>query len=373
MRAIDAFGDVEETARRSQQRIVATRAMSTAKFYVLAFACLFAVVPGMNTQAATDVAQRQLLDAIEARDPVAARAALDAGAEPNRAGAFNRTPLHAAAAETAELVELLIERGAQLNPLDDDGRAPLHLANADTAKVLLSHRADFLILDKNGNSVLHTAAEASAELCALFIDAGMPVDARNNAGLSPLHFAAVAGNHEVVQYLRSRGADMNALRLAQDGETTERSLARTPRFVWLLVSPIGFLVFFYLLFQLDAYLRDWTSLANRFTAAGTPAGIDAHQDGAVGRIGTIHLRKMLRAAATEEGLYIAMPAWVVAGHPPLTIPWSQLRIESCKRGLAGLRLRLRVVDLAVPIYLNDGIADQVLTRFDPILNCKGES
>jgi hypothetical protein len=164
---------------------------------------------------------------------------------------------------------------------------------------------------------------------------------------------------------------MNALRFAPGGEaTTTPAIARVPRFAWLLASPVGFLVFFYLLFHLDAYLRNWTPLANRFAATATPAGVDAHQDGAVGRIGTIHLRKMLRAAATDEGLYIAMPSWVVAKHPPLTIPWSQLRLESCTRGIAGLRLRLRVVDPAVPIYLNDGVAAQVLTRFDPILNCK---
>lgn len=387
---------------------------------VCTLVCAFAVVPAMNANAADT--QQQLLDAIDHRDPAAARAALDAGADPNRAGDFARTPLHEAAAGSAEIVELLIARGAKLNPLDGDGRTPLHLAHADAARALLAHKADFLILDKNGNSALHTAAEESALVCGMLIDAGLPVDARNTAGLTPLHFAALQGNLGAAQYLLSRGADVDArtlapysykwtyiawdvkgmeqavpanstpLSLALSGhERTRWSSGRynslvellrsqgaqqrpsSPKLWWLAASPVGFVVLFYLLFHLDAYLRDWTPLAARFAAAGTPASVDAHQDGAVGRIGTIRTRKMLRAAATDEGLYIAMPGWVVAGHPPLQIPWSQLRLESCTRGIAGLRLRLRAVDPAVPIYLNDGVAEQVLTRFDPILNCKGES
>lgn len=386
------------------------------------FACVLAVVPATMTRAANDDVQRQLLDAIDHRDPAAARRALDAGADPNKPGDFARTPLHEAAAESVEIVELLIARGAQLNPLDGDGRTPLHLAHSDAARALLAHKADFLILDKNGNSALHTAAEESALVCGMLIDAGMPVDARNNAGLTPLHFAALQGNLGAAQYLLSRGADIDARTLApysykwtyiawdvkgmeeavplgstplaiavRGHERTKWSSGRYNSLVeflrsqgaqperqaaqlwWMAASPVGFLVFFYLLFHLDAYLRNWTPLADRFAAAGTPASIDTHQDGAVGRVGTILTRKMLRAAATDEGLYIAMPAWVVAGHPPLHIPWSQLRLESCSRGIAGLRLRLRVTDPAVPIFLNDGVAAQVLTRFDPTLNCKGES
>jgi Ankyrin repeats (3 copies)/Ankyrin repeats (many copies) len=398
--------------------------MPTAKFSRLlcALTCVLAIAPTTMTRAANDDVQQQLLDAIDQRDPAAARRALDTGADPNKAGDFARTPLHEAAAESVEIVALLIERGAQLNPLDGDGRTPLHLAHSDSARVLLEHKADFLVLDKNGNSALHTAAEESALVCGMLIDAGLPVDARNNAGLTPLHFAALQGNLGAAQYLVSRNAALDARTLApysykwtyiawdvkgmeesvplgstplsialRGHERTKLSSGRysslveflraqgaqperqSPRLWWLAASPVGFLVFFYLLFHVDAFLRNWTPLASRFAATDTPTSIDSHQDGAIGRVGTILTRKMLRAAATDEGLYIAMPAWVVAAHPPLHIPWSQLRLESCSRGLAGLRIRLRVVDPAVPIYLNDGVAAQVLARFDPILNCKGES
>lgn len=187
--------------------------------------------------------QQHLLAAIDANDATAARAALDAGADPNEAGEFDRTPLHAAARRSADIIELLIERGARLNSVDGDGRTALHLANADAARVLLAHDADVLALDKNGNSALHTAAEESALVCALLVDAGVPVDVRNNAGLSPLHFAVLKGNHDVVQYLRSRGADMNATMLVPL-EATEEADKRPSPLVWLLASLGALLVLF---------------------------------------------------------------------------------------------------------------------------------
>ncbi|HKQ81588.1 MAG TPA: hypothetical protein VJS42_05300 [Steroidobacteraceae bacterium] len=76
---------------------------------------------------------------------------------------------------------------------------------------------------------------------------------------------------------------------------------------------------------------------------------------------------------TDDGVYIAMPAWVIIAHPPLHIPWHALRVESCSRGMTGTRVQLRVTDPSVSIFLNGGIADQVLQRLDPTINCEGES
>ena len=352
----------------------------------------------------------------------AARAALDAGADPNLAGDFARTPLHEAARQSAEIVALLIERGARLNPIDGDGRTPLHLAYSDAARVLLEHKADFLVLDKNGNTALHTAAEESAITCRLLVEAGLPVDARNNAGLTPLHFASLQAQQGAAEYLLDHGADLNAKTLAPyrykwsyvawDVQGMEESVptgstplsialhghqqtkwssgrfrsyveflrsrgAQTPqpppRMAFMLASPIVFVAFFWLLFQADARLRHWTPLAQQFAATTTPAAIQSHQDGSVGRIGTVQLRKMLRVAVSDAGLYIAMPAWVVAAHPPLQIPWSALRIENCSRGVTGTRVQLRVSEPSVPIFLNSGVADQVVQRLDSTLHCKGDS
>jgi hypothetical protein len=387
----------------------------------LALICIFigVVASFMSTApAAADDLQTSLLKAITDRDVAAARAALDKGADPNAAGEFGRTPLHEAAKESAEIVELLLVSGAKPNALDGDGRTPLHLAYSDSAALLLRHKADFLILDKKGNSALHTAAEADAQMCRLLVEAGIPVDARNNSGLTPLHFAALQANKNAADYLLSKGADINAQTLApysykwtyiawdvqgmedsvparssaltiarnkhrRSKWTTgryddfakfllsrgamERRLGAAPR--WLMVaSPLAFVGFFWGLFHLDARMRGWDELAVHFPARVTPsANLRMDQDGSVGRIGTIQLKKMLRAAATPDGLYLAMPRWVVAAHPPLLIPWSRLQLESCTIGPAGGKwLQLKVAaPVAGRITLRGGIAASVLEHVPP--------
>jgi hypothetical protein len=388
----------------------------------LALLSIVIATPVNVSSAAPSSAQARLLKAINNRDVEGAKAALDAGADPNLAGEFLRTPLHEAASESSAILALLLARGAQPNVIDSDGRTPLHRASSDSARLLLDYKADFLILDKSGNTALHTAAEENGATCQLLVEAGLPVDARNNAGLTPLHFASLQAQQGAAEYLLSRGADINAktlgpysykwsyiawdvkgmeeavptgstpLSIAIAGhERTKWSSGRysgfvtylrtkgaaeakkAPWFAFILMSPIGFAAFFWLIFQADAYLRDWTPLAQRFSASGTPAQVESHQDGSVGRVGTIQLRKMLRVAVTGDGLYVAMPAWVLAAHPPLHIPWSALRIEACSSGITGTRVQLRVSDPSVPIFLAGGVADHVVNRIDPSLNCKGAS
>jgi len=362
--------------------------------------------------------QKQLLDAIAARDPAAVRAALEAGADPNATGEFGRTPLHLAVRESDEATVLLLASGANPNVADGDGRTPLHLANSDTAALLLKHKANFLALDRQGTSALHTAAESDAAMCRLLIEAGLPVDARNNSGLSPLHFAALEGNRNTAEFLLSKGADVNARTLAPfqykwtyiawdvkgmeypvPAGSTPLSIARekhrsskwtTPRYEVLaellvskgaterrapaflrgftFLSPLVFVGFFWALFHLDAKLRGWDDLAVRYRAMGpAPVALTTGQDGAVGRVGLIQMRRMLRAAATTEGLYLAMPSWVLAGHPPLMIPWSRLRVTSCGKGIGGQsRVMLEASTSASSrglIALRGGVADAVLERF----------
>ena len=398
--------------------------MPAAKYLASWCAAVLGLAAWLPANVSADpIAQARLLQAIAARDLQAATAALDAGADPNLAADFGRTPLHEAARESAEIVAALIERGAQVDPVDGAGRTPLHLAYSDAARVLLDRKADFLRLDNEGNTALHTAAEQSAETCRILRETGLPIDVRNRAGLTPLHFASLAAGQAAARYLLAQGADLNAktlgpyrykwigiawdvegmeqdvpigstpLSIALDGhERTKWSSGRfrgyvdflrtqgaaepksTPsRLVFMLASPLGFIVFFWLLFRVDAYLRDWTPLAERFAAATTPVQVATGQNGSVGRIGAIQLRKMMRVAVTDEGLYLAMPAWVVAAHPPLLIPWAELQVAACSRGLTGTHLKLRVQNPSVPIFLTDGVADQVLSRVDPTINCKGDA
>jgi hypothetical protein len=193
------------------------------------------------------------------------------------------------------------------------------------------------------------------------------MEQRIPAGATPISIALAA--HERTKWSSGRYASFASM-LRSRGALESK---RPPFALFAIASPIFFIGFFWMLFHADAYLRKWTPLADRFAAVTTPAAVESHQNGSVGRVGTIQLRKMLRAAATSEGLYLAMPSWVLAAHPPLHIPWSHLRVETCSRGMTGTRVELRVAEPNVPIFLVDGIAEDVLTRMNSSHNCKGAS
>lgn len=157
--------------------------------------------------------QDLFVKAIEANDLAAAKSAVERGAEVNRPGPFHRTALHRATYHAPDaIVEWLLAQGADPNAQDDDGRTPLHLASAgSTATLLLRAKADPHLVDHNGNSPLHTAAELQQPgMAQVLVEAGIPVDVRNQAGLTPLHFAALQANRRVAEYLLDHGADINA-------------------------------------------------------------------------------------------------------------------------------------------------------------------
>ncbi len=336
-----------------------------------------------------------------------------------------RTLLHIAAENaSAGMITMLLAHGLDVNVTDSLGRTALHRAHSLTAPALIDAHANWVALDSLGNTPLHYAAEQSAASCAILVDKGLPVDARNNAGLSPLHFATLSGEKSAVEYLLDHGANINAKTLAAydylpwwldaDANKPRRIAAgRTPldvarlmhaenkwssgrhraivellearggtanarvqafapkRLIYIAISIASLFVMLWGLLLLDARVTGWHALAGRFVAQSTPANINAHQDGGVGRLGLVHLKSLLRAAATDDGLYIAFPGWLSAGHPPLIIPWSELTIASDKSllGIEVLELRAARDGAAGPpgelIVLRGGIVPEVRNRLRP--------
>ncbi|NTX35556.1 MULTISPECIES: hypothetical protein [unclassified Myxococcus] len=67
----------------------------------------------------------------------------------------------------------------------------------------------------------------------------------------------------------------------------------------------------------------WFWLARRFrTDEPMPRGAIS---GVTGRMGWVHYRNSLTVGADEDGLYISMIPVVMPFHPPLFIPWSEVR------------------------------------------------
>ena len=109
----------------------------------------------------------------------------------------------------------LLQHHAQIEATDDFGRTPLLVAQADAAEKLLAAQANWIALDKQGNTALHYAAENGPRHLELLFRAGFNVvDARNNSGLTPLHFATLAGNTESARWLLDHGANPNAVTAA---------------------------------------------------------------------------------------------------------------------------------------------------------------
>jgi ankyrin repeat protein len=124
------------------------------------------------------------------------------------------TPLHLAARDgRVDMVQLLIERGADMNARNDRGATPLHYAanSRPVAIFLLESKADPNARDNTGRTPLHWAARVGdMPVITLLTARGAQPNARDARGRTPLHDAALAGMTEAAQELLRRGADVAA-------------------------------------------------------------------------------------------------------------------------------------------------------------------
>ena len=138
------------------------------------------------------------------------------------------------------VVSILISRGADVNFKGKDGRTPLIWAagnSLESSKMLLENGADINAKGNDGmNAFIQStfgilSKKVSTDVMDLLLENGADVNSalisKNAAGWTALHFAAINGDIELVEYLILKGANVN--HTSNEGSTA-LSLARQEKY-----------------------------------------------------------------------------------------------------------------------------------------------
>ena len=219
----------------------------------------FKAVRGATTTSGPPTASTNLVSASflllsAGADPAAATTKPIPSLHRDQASPSGTTPLHLAALHgNEELVKALLAAKAPAAVPDQEGDTPLHVAarfwsTNCTARLLGAHvpfnltnsagrtplrvavdsrvSANVLLLLEvgarpelglRGDTLMHLAAENDDIATLAVLQAhGLPIEGRDHTGATPFHRAAVARQREALEWLRSRGADVNATDLRRD-------------------------------------------------------------------------------------------------------------------------------------------------------------
>ncbi|KAI2734442.1 hypothetical protein DTO013E5_9989 [Penicillium roqueforti] len=174
---------------------------------------------GANLELADNRGQTPLLNAVETMAVEATQILLEMGAEVGALNLMKQNVLHLAALggrdDALQVITLLFSHHDYPGPgvSDLDNMTPLHYAVAKghqkLAKLLLQNGAD-INLGIHRNCAGYPMGNHHTTECTLKASQGKPSCDHNTWGLTPLHFAALAGSSTMTKFLLSEGADVNA-------------------------------------------------------------------------------------------------------------------------------------------------------------------
>jgi uncharacterized protein len=144
-------------------------------------------------------------------------------ADVNKRGVDGSTPLqYAVYNDDVAEVRRLLKAGANVSIANNYGVTPMSLAaevgNAEIIKLLLEAGADPESPNADGQTALLAVARTgNVQAAKLLLDHGAKIDAREKwGGQTPLMWASARRHPEMMQFLISKGADVNAASINRD-------------------------------------------------------------------------------------------------------------------------------------------------------------
>ncbi|MDR2806579.1 MAG: ankyrin repeat domain-containing protein [Puniceicoccales bacterium] len=143
---------------------------------------------------------------------------IEHGADANAQSSGGNTPLHYAAEQgKVDIVKCLIRHKANVanvNAQNSEGNTPLHLAaekgKVDVVECLIEHRANANARDSSGDTPLHRAIRKNAFNALAIVKCLYMYVYSIRLENTPLHCAVMQNKFDIVQFLVSRYADVNA-------------------------------------------------------------------------------------------------------------------------------------------------------------------
>ena len=150
-------------------------------------------------------------------DPAVIQALLDAGAYIEAKNTYGESPLHYAALNwNSPIIRVLIEGGASIEATDNKGRTPLHYATGgDLYRPGVAHNPVIPIVHSYGDPLA----------IRTLVDAGASVEAKDEEGRTPLHYAVgLDGLEPTTSVLSGVLSKTNRIQAASDTKCQVRCL-----------------------------------------------------------------------------------------------------------------------------------------------------